>query len=54
MRPDQIRDLVSECDTTLSAIEDVLDDESMTPSEKVREIESAFYGDDDDSDDESD
>ncbi len=53
MRPDRIRDLVSECDTTLSAIEDVLDDESLTPSQKVKEIESVFY-DEDDSDEEVD
>jgi hypothetical protein len=45
---------VSECDTTISAIEDVLEDESLSPSEKVEEIESVLYDDDDDSDEETD
>jgi HD-like signal output (HDOD) protein len=54
MRPEEIRALVSDCDATLNAIEDVLEDDGMSAAEKLEEIESVFYGSeqtDEDSDD---
>jgi hypothetical protein len=46
MSPEEIRALVSDCDATLNAIEDVLDDDAMSATEKLEEIESVFYGSD--------
>jgi hypothetical protein len=54
MSPEEIRALVSDCDATLNAIEDVLDDDAMSATEKLEEIESVFYGSDEtDSDSEN-
>lgn len=54
MRPEEIRELVSDCDFTLGSIEDVLEDASLTAAQKVAELEDIFYGGDDDSDENSD
>jgi hypothetical protein len=53
MRNEETREQVTD-DATLNSIEDILDDDSLTPTEKVVEIEEAFYGEDDESDYESD
>jgi hypothetical protein len=53
MRNEETHERVSD-DATLNSIEDILDDDSLSPTEKVAEIEEAFYGENDESDYESD